>query len=726
MSDTHMTDAQIRHLFEQYGIPMVAQWQASGEKEVLLACRNAGFPVVLKGVKKNILHKTESGMVNIGLHTENQVSRAMEQMGATAAPDAYLVQPMVAGKRELVAGMFRDRQFGPVILFGLGGILTEAIKDVVFKVAPLSDADMDDMFDSIASKKLLGEFRGEAAMDTAAMKQALKALSNIAMEHPEIHEIDINPLIIQPDGALVAVDGLVVTGSAAIGPAATCACAQPESAAPGHIDLEALRRCYYPESVAFIGASSTFGKWGQTLLANTLSQKYPGRVYLVNPKGGTIAGRPVYKEVGDIDGPVDLAVITIPAEHVMALIPELEKKQVKGMLVITSGFREVGPEGAELEKKLVAAARKANLVLLGPNTMGISNPHANFHCCGAHIYPPAGSIAMVCQSGNMGAQLMTFAEQQDIGVRAFSGSGNEAMVTIEDYLDVFETDELTRTVVLYLESIKNGPRFFEGARRVSMKKPVVVLKGGRTRKGAQAASSHTGAMASDARVFDAACHQAGIIQAKSTMDLLDLSAVFSSLPQPKGNRVAIMTLGGGWGVVTADLCAEHGLEVPPLSDNIIEELNRILPPYWSHANPVDIVGERDAQIPKKCLELLLAWDGCDAVIHLGIHGKRIMVQRLLESAAAIDPSLDADIRETYTKAIDAEEDEYIRHVARLTETYQKPVLGVSLLTNQDSRTVYRSKDAQSSSIFFPLPERAVKSLWGMVQREKWLKTQQAK
>jgi acyl-CoA synthetase (NDP forming) len=390
------------------------------------------------------------------------------------------------------------------------------------------------------------------------------------------------------------------------------------------------------------------------------------------------------------------------------------------MLLISSGFRETGDEGRKLEEEVVAAARQAGILIFGPNTMGICNPHIDFFCCGVHVYPRPGSTSLVSQSGNMGTQLLAFAEQQDIGIRAFSGSGNEAMVTLEDYMEAFEVDELTRTVVLYIESVKDGRRFFESARRVSRKKPVVVLKGGRTSEGGQAASSHTGALASDFRIFEAACRQAGIIQVKQPIEMLDLSAVFSSLPLPKGNRVAIMTLGGGWGVVTTDLCVENGLVLPPLSQDIVQRLDQMLPDYWSRGNPADIVGEHDPNIPRTAMEALMQWDGCDAVLHLGIHGRRILAAKMLKSIANTDPTYKHEDLDLLKAAAVQIEMEYIKHVVQLTEKYQKPVLGVSLLTDEDSRTLYRVEGCRHKGVFFPSPERAVKALAGMCRYRQWV------
>jgi len=456
------------------------------------------------------------------------------------------------------------------------------------------------------------------------------------------------------------------------------------------------------------------------LLSNTIGGGYKGKVYLVNPKGGTIAGKKVYRSIAEIPGSVDLAVVTIPAKFVPALIGQMKQKKIRNMLLITSGFGETGPEGKQLEKDLVQAARKAGILILGPNTMGICNPHNQLYCTGSRVQPLAGSTAVVAQSGNMGTQLLAFAESQGIGIRAFSGSGNEAMITIEDYMESFEVDGLTRTVMLYLESVKDGRRFYESACRVGKKKPIVLLKGGQTGAGNRAAASHTGAMSSDAKVFNAVCRQAGIIKVEQSMDLLDLSAAFASVPLPRGNRAAIMTLGGGWGVITADLCSHYNLEVPPLPEAILSVLDGILPSYWSRSNPVDIVGENDPTIPMTTLEELLKWEGCDAVINLGIMGRRIFVQRMVASVRKADATYPQEVLDMAIQMLVDFEKKYIEHVVNLMHKYEKPVFGVSLLTDQEDQTVYRVGDDEYKGLFYETPERAVKVFARMFEYQRHL------
>ncbi|MBW1892787.1 MAG: acetate--CoA ligase family protein [Deltaproteobacteria bacterium] len=713
---TALSEHESKKLLKQYNIPVVDELLSKDADDALKSAEKIGFPVVIKGAGASLLHKTERGLVHIHLTNKDAVQKACDKTIKEAGDDleGFLVQPYIEGKREFVAGMFRDQHFGPVIMFGLGGVFTEALLDVTFRVAPLTEGDAGEMLDQINSKALLGDFRGEKTVARNLMIQTLTGLSQIAVECPDISEIDINPLLITPEGKPIAVDALVIKDDII-----------KDTKFLPPIDPEAVGALFYPKSVAFIGASGTLGKWGYTLLTNVISGGFEGEIYLVNPKGGTIAGKKVYRNISEIPGTVDVAVVTIPAAFVPELIPEFKEKGIKNMLLIASGFAETGEEGRKKEEELIDQARKAGVRIIGPNTMGICNPHINFYCSGTHFRPKPGSTSILAQSGNMGNQLLAFAELQGIGIRCFCGSGNEAMITIEDYLDAFEVDAVTEIVMLYIESFKNGRRFLESARRVSRKKPIVLLKGGQTKAGNRAALSHTGALSSDTRIFNAVCKQAGIVKVEKPMDLLDLSAAFSSLPLPKGNRVAIMTLGGGWGVVTADLCEAYGLEIPELSKELIKKIDRILPPYWSRSNPIDLVGENDMSIPMTVMKKLLEWDGCDAVINLGIMGKRHMVTRLTDSVRKCDPNSSSEFLDAVDKALAESEKKYAEHIVDLMEQSHKPALGVSMVMYEEDNTVYPVKGKQYKGVFYPTPEQAVKSLSKMYEYHKFLEREES-
>jgi acyl-CoA synthetase (NDP forming) len=708
---TGLNEAEAKALLREFGVPVVQEAVVKDAPEAISVAGELGYPLVIKGLGATLTHKTERGLVRLNLNNPQDIQEALEAIKAAAADelDGFLVQPQIQGKRELVAGLFRDPQFGPVVMFGIGGVFTEAFADVSFRLAPITETDAAEMLTEIRATAFLGKYRGEKAIDREQIIQTLRGLSRIGVELPEIAEIDINPLLASSDGRLRAVDALVVLGQVAV-----------ERQLPPPVAPDAIGAIFHPKSIAFIGASSQMGKWGHMLTVNTISGGYEGNIFLVNPKTDRIAGRKVYRSVLDISEAVDLAVVTIPAAGVLDLIPQLKQKGIRNMLLITSGFGETGQQGKELEAALVRAALDAGILILGPNTMGICNPHINFYCTGFPAKPKAGSTTMISQSGNMGVQLLAFAGQQGIGIRGFCGSGNEAMMTIEDYLEGLEVDSLTRTVILYVESVKNGRRFFESARRVGKKKPIVLLKGGQSQAGSRAAASHTGALTSDIRVFDAVCRQTGIVKVDQPMELLDLGAAFSSLPLPGGNRAAIVTLGGGWGVVTADLCVQFGLRVPELSNDIIRDIDKLLPPYWSRSNPIDLVGERDPSIPRTVLELLLKWDGCDAVINLGIAGRRQVLKSHGESVLKADPSYSPEFIKKINRNFKKFEKDYIARVIDLMEKYNKPVFGVSMLPDEKHQTVYPHKKHTLKAVFFPTPERAVGAFAKMVQYHKFL------
>jgi acyl-CoA synthetase (NDP forming) len=474
-----------------------------------------------------------------------------------------------------------------------------------------------------------------------------------------------------------------------------------------------LNAVFDPKSVAVIGASSAFGKWGQLILSNIVAGRFNGKIFPVNPKERMICGNRVYRSVRDIPEPVDLAFITTPAKTVPEILQECGEKNVKGVVLITSGFSETDESGKRLEKLITDICREKNLALVGPNTMGIISPYAGLFATGTHTRPRKGSVAFVSQSGNLGNQLIHWAAQQGIGVSLFVGSGNEAALTCTDYLEYLENDPKTSIIILYIESVRDGRHFLEVVKRINRKKPLIVLKGGRTEAGRTASASHTGAMSGDDLIFGAACSQAGILNVMVPSELLDLSAGFSSLPMPKGNRVGIVTLGGGWGVVTADQCNQRGLVVPDIPASIIETIGNYLPPFWSQGNPVDLVGTRDLEVPLVAMEELLKWHGIDAVISLGIVGRLEFVRLLIQSTRDVESSISSEFLDQIGAFSQEYERKYIAKIVELMEVYEKPVIGVSLASTGEG--VIRSVEGKRyGGVFYQTPETAVNVLSSMV------------
>lgn len=486
-----------------------------------------------------------------------------------------------------------------------------------------------------------------------------------------------------------------------------------------NLSTSGLGAVFDPRSVAVIGASSTFGKWGQFILSNIMAGDFKGKVFPVNQKEKVMFGLPVYAHITDVPEPVDLAFITTPAKTVPGILAECGEKAVKGVVLITSGFSETDEAGKNLERHIADICRKENLTLVGPNTMGIICPYAGLFATGIHTRPRRGSVAFVSQSGNLGNQLIHWATQQGIGISVFVGSGNEAVITCTDYLEYLEHDSHTDIIILYLESVADGKHFLDVTRRINRKKPIVVLKGGRTEAGRTAAASHTGSMSGDDSVFRAACHQSGILDVAVPSELLDLSAGFSSLPLPKGNRVGIVTLGGGWGVVTADECNQRGLAVPNIPESMIKTIGKYLPPFWSKGNPVDLVGTRDLDVPLVAVEELLKWEGVDAVITLGVVGRHDLVRLLIRSAREVDRAASPVFLDQLETLSHDYEENYIARIVGLMETYEKPVIGVSM-GRTDQGTVRPVNGKRYSGVFYESPEDAVNVLARMVAYQRFI------
>jgi len=480
----------------------------------------------------------------------------------------------------------------------------------------------------------------------------------------------------------------------------------------------------YPKSIAVIGASENFIKWGAFLTANLLKGGFEGAVYPIHPKAATVMALPAYTSLAECPGPVDLAFITIPRDKSKAALEDCAANGVKNVVVVTSGFSETGEEGAAYEKELVAIARRAGMRLLGPNTMGMISAHQKLFMTGSVCTPPAGGISMISQSGNLGAQVMLWAEEQGVGVNKFFGSGNEGELTATELLAYLGHDETTTAVLAYIEGIEDGQTFLRVANEVALRKPVVILKSGRTDDGARAAASHTGALSGSYDIWRGAMRQAGVVLVKAPMDLIDGAAGMENLPMPKGNRVCVITLGGGWGVVATDLCNEYGLDLPRLPDDITARLDKLLPPFWSRANPIDLVGQVDPNTYGKAIELACASDAYDAVITLGCIGSSSFAFDIAEVTNAIAPTVvDKSVLDRFAGIRDAFEATLRDDIAQMTERYGKPVINVSL--DKRHRQVILPASNGKKIVAYNTPEKAVRVLAGMTLYSGW-RAKQAK
>jgi len=380
--------------------------------------------------------------------------------------------------------------------------------------------------------------------------------------------------------------------------------------------IASLRALLKPHSIAVIGASRRQGTIGNKLFHNILHQEFNGVVYPVNPNAEVVASVKAYPSVLDIPGEVDLAVVIVPTEVVQQVVEQCGRKGVRGIVVISAGFGESGAEGIDRQERLLEIARSYGMRLVGPNCMGIINtdPQVNMNATFSSTFPPAGNIALGTQSGALGLAILEYARSLNIGLSTFVSIGNRADVSSNDLLQYWKEDPATDVILLYLESFGNPRKFARIARSITPTKPIVAVKSGRTTAGARAAASHTGALATAEVASEALFTQAGIIRVDTLEELFDIADLLSHQPIPSGRRVAILTNGGGPGILTADACAARGLELPTLSDKTLSKLKDFLPRRASLANPIDMAAEATAEEYSQALKLLAQDDHIDIVI----------------------------------------------------------------------------------------------------------------
>src|SRR6266511_1166056 len=377
-----------------------------------------------------------------------------------------------------------------------------------------------------------------------------------------------------------------------------------------------LRPLFQPTSVAVVGASRDPSSIGFRILEALVMNRFQGPVYPVNPKASVVGSIRAYPSVRDLPEPVDLAVIAVPRDAALGVVDECAERGVKALVVITAGFAEVGAEGRALQQALVDKVRGYGMRLVGPNCLGLLNtdPQVRLNASFSPIFPPSGRVALSSQSGALGLAILALARQLHLGLSTFISVGNKADVSGNDLLQYWEEDEHTEVILLYLESFGNPRRFARIARRVSRRKPIVVMKSGRTRAGSRAAGSHTAALAASDVAVEALFRQTGVIRADTLAEMFDLAAALGSQPLPKGCRVAIVTNAGGPGILCADTCEAGGLVVPELSEQIRDELRTFLPAAASVSNPVDMIASARAESYRKTIEAVLPAADVDAMI----------------------------------------------------------------------------------------------------------------
>ena len=575
---------EAQQLCDAYGIPTPKQALAKTAAEATKIAARLGFPVVLKIVSDDILHKTEAGGVIVGLDNSIDVRRAFEQLvknakgyKKNASIQGVQVQQMLKGGQEVMVGAVTDPTFGKMIAFGLGGVLVEVMKDITFRMTPVGKREALSMLDSIGAAEVLRGVRGGKGVDRASLADIISKVSKLVNDFPEISEVDLNPIFATEKGVR-AVDVRIVLGEK---PPTRQRFSQSDI-------LAAMQRIMNPRSVAVIGASAEDGKIGNSVMKNLINGGYQGAIFPIHPKADEILGRKAYASVLNVAEEIDVAVFAIPAKFCAAAMEEVGQKKIPGAVMIPSGFAEIGEQA--LQDELLGVARKHNVRVMGPNIYGFYYTPQNLCATFCTPYDVKGKVALSSQSGGVGMSIIGFSRSTRMGVSAIVGLGNKSDLDEDDLLTYFEQDDNTQVIAMHCEDLKDGRSFAEVASRVSKKKPVVVLKAGRTALGARAAASHTGALAGNDKIYDDVLRQCGVVRAKSLNDMLQFARGLQVLPNPKGENVVIITGAGGSGVLLSDACVDNGLSLMKMPPDLDAAFRKFIPPFGAAGNPVDITG----------------------------------------------------------------------------------------------------------------------------------------
>ena len=609
-----LSESDSKELLAFYGVPFAPESKTTTVEEAVAAAEHLGFPVVVKLGGDKIAHKTERGLVRLRLHNADAVREASTSLLAAATKsdgDVHLlIAPMISGTRELIAGMLVDPQFGPTVMLGVGGVMAEVIADVAFRPAPVDEAGAIAMIDSLRMQGLLESFRGEAEVNKAQLVSVIVGLSRVALERTDIVSVDVNPLIVREGGDVVAVDALVEMGERNI---------SMVSARATYTDAQ-FRALFEPRGVLVAGASTHPGKFGFVSLHNILASGYSGGVYGTNLQGEEVLGIKTVADIASLpDNSIDLVFVCTPASANPQLLRECAKKGIRAAFLTSAGYGEAGEEGKVLEAELVALADELGILLAGPNGQGVDSTPAKLCAQIVAPYPPAGAIAVASQSGNFVSSFLNYARQTGVGISRAVSAGNAAALGVADLVEWYGTDSETKVALTYVEGISDGRGLMERLSRVVSIKPVVLIKGGATDKGARAAASHTGALAANDAIFDGACKAGGITRAATVEEAFEAAATFATQPLPKGPNVVVLTTAGGWGVVTSDAIANDGsMQLMALPDDLLAQIDTKLPPRWSRNNPVDCAGGETRDTIPEVMAMIAEHPSVDAVIYLGL------------------------------------------------------------------------------------------------------------
>jgi len=599
MKEWMLTEAEGYDLVAKYGIPSPKYKIVNSAEDAGDVAETIGFPVVMKIVSPDIIHKSDAGGVVTSISGKEEAQSAYNRIVASAKKyndkakiTGIIVEEQAQPGLELIIGGKTDPTFGKVLTFGMGGTLVELNKDITLRILPITQEDAEEMVKEINGYPLISGYRGSKPRDEKGLVKIILGAAKMFEENDQVKEFDINPVRLYEKGSC-AVDSRIIMSD------------EKPPVFKEHVDVPI--EYFNPRSVAVIGASQDSTKMGYAVMHNLLH--FPGQLYPVNNKRDEIQGLKAYRSILDIPAPVDMAVITVPAMHVPRVIEECGEKGVAIAVIITAGFKEMSEEGKILEERIVSIARKNGVRIVGPNCLGLIVPPRGLDTTYVAESPRPGNIAFLSQSGAIVNTVVDWSLQKDIGFSAVVSVGNQSDLNFFDYMKWVGRDPQTEAIILYIEQIQDGKAFMETVSEVAKKKPVVAIKSGSSKRGQKAAASHTGSLSGSYDVYMEAFRKAGVVSVH-TLTGAFLAAEFLSHPKqfPKGKRAVVITNAGGFAVLSSDYAERYGIEIIDLPQEVVEEMNEFLPAFWNKGNPIDLLGDASEQRFAQTFELLAKHD----------------------------------------------------------------------------------------------------------------------
>ena len=591
-----ITEEASKSILKSYGVKVPPYALVTTPKQAVKAAKKIGYPLVMKIVSPQILHKTDVGGVKVGIDNDKDVKKTFNDMYKRLSKKrgvevkGVLLEKMVPKGVELIVGLQVDPQFGPAIMVGLGGVMTEVFKDVAFRMLPITTSDAKSMLDELKGAKILKGFRGSKPIDMDMLAKALVQIGKLGVENADyVNSIDFNPVVVYPKSYYV-VDAKIILGNQIHKNAISKA--QP--------DDSFMEKFFTPQSVALIGASATPGKIGNSVLDSLAKHDYKGQVYPINPKAEEILGLKCYPSLEAINGPIDLVVVCVDLSVTPPILESCAKKGIHNVVIVSGGGKELGGERADYESQIKELALKHKIRIIGPNCIGMFNAANRLDCAfqgqARMVRARLGNVALLSQSGTMGISFLETADS--FGLSKMVSYGNRSDVDEADMIWYLASDPQTKVIALYVEGFGDGRKFVETAKRVmkEKKKPVVIWKSGRTEAGAKQAASHTGSLGGSNAIIMGAFKQAGIISVDSYQELAAVVKALAWQPAAKGNRAALCSNGAGPMIGGIDHFERLGLELAQVTPQTLKELKEHFPPTYviGRGNPVDVTGGANA------------------------------------------------------------------------------------------------------------------------------------